>query len=439
MTKQIPEQSKQPPKPWYGGGRGLLVGIGLGLAIAFVSSRTIPSGQASRSGPKEAIAAKSQAPVQTVTVVEVESTAVSRTLDATGTVAAFEMIPVTAQATGLQIEAVLVEEGSYVKTGQLLARLNSSVLRAQLAQANAAVAQAEARLAELRAGSRSEEIAQARAQVAEAKARADLARERAQRYQSLRKDGAIAQDQLDEVLAEKDRTAANLQEAQRRLALVQAGPRREVLTQAAAQLAEAKAQVQLVTAQLKETRVLAPRSGKIAQRNARVGDTTSSSEELFQIIQNGRLELQVKVPETQLAQIRPRQKVAVTSGSDATLQLTGTVREIDPLVDAESRQAIVKVDLPNAASVQPGMFLKAAITTSASAGLTVPSEAVLPQPDGSAIAYKLNADRTVAATEIEVGKLLPGERVEILSGLETGDLVAVKGAAYLKDGDLVEF
>jgi len=439
VTKQIPEQSEQPPQPWYGGGRGLLIGIGLGLAIAFVGSRIIPPGQASRTAPEEAIAAKSKAPVQTVTVAEVESTTVSRTLDATGTVAAFEMIPVTAQATGLQIESVLVEEGSYVKTGQPLVRLNSAVLRAQLAQANAAVAQAEARLAELQAGSRSEEIAQARAQVTEAKARSDLARERARRYQSLRKDGAIAQDRLDEVLTEKQRTAANLQEAQRRLALVQAGPRREVVTQAEARLAEAKAQVQLVTAQLKDTNVLAPRSGKIAQRNARVGDTTSSSQELFQIIQNGRLELRVQVPETQLSQIRPGQKVAITSGSDAALKLTGTVREIDPLVDAESRQAIVKVDLPSAASLQPGMFLKAAITTSSSAGLTIPSGAVLPQPDGNAIAYKVNADSTVAATAIEVGKLLPGERVEILSGLNAGDRIAVKGAAYLKDGDRVEF
>ncbi|MGK7873349.1 MAG: efflux RND transporter periplasmic adaptor subunit [Xenococcaceae cyanobacterium] len=434
------------------GGRGLLIGMGIGIVLTLGGERLLSSQQTNDSTTAAPPAIASQASAQSVTVAEVETSQINRTLKATGTVAAFELIPVLSQAKELQIKQVLVDEGAFVKAGQVLARLDDSVLRAQLAQAMASVAQAEARLAELRAGTRSEEIARARenvrsaeAEVVQAESDLDLARKRVQRNQNLEAEGAITRDSLDEVLNEErskqsslQQAQASLREAQQQLAQLQAGPRREVIAQAEAQLAEDKAQVQLVTAQLKDTRVVAPVSGKVAERDARVGDITSSSETLFTIIENGRLELRVKVLETQLPQIRPGQRVEITSGADSSLMLSGTLREIEPIVDEESRQAIVKVDLPAQKSLKPGMFLRASITTSAATSLTVPMGAVLPQSDGSAIAYVLQEDNTVKAQPVEMGEILTRERVEIKSGLSRGDRVVVKGAAYLKEGDRVE-
>lgn len=444
------ETSNAAKTPWYSGGRGILLGIAMGLALAFVGSRIVPPGQANPDSTSPP-AAKTQAPAQSVTVAEVKLVPVSRTLDATGTVTAFEMLPVMSQATGLQIKNVLVEEGDFVKAGQTLVRLDDSVLQAQLAQARASVAQAEARVAELRAGSRSEEIARAKesirsaeAGVRQAESDLNLASQRAVRNRMLQAEGAIARDRLDEVLnvernsqAALDQARAQLQEARQQLAELEAGPRPEAIAQAEAQLAQAKGQVQLITAQLNDTRVVAPASGKIAKREASVGDLTSSSKKLFEIIQNGRIELQAKVPETQLPQIRPGQSVEIASDADSKLRLTGTVREIDPIVDAESRQATVKVDLPAGANLKPGMFLRAAIVTSAATGLTAPTEAILPQADGSSLAYIVQPDNTVKAQTLEIGKILPGGQVEIKSGLNSGDRIVLKGAAYLKDGDRI--
>jgi multidrug efflux pump subunit AcrA (membrane-fusion protein) len=70
-------------------------------------------------------------------------------------------------------------------------------------------------------------------------------------------------------------------------------------------------------------------------------------------------------------------------------------------------------------------------------GLAIPAKAVLPQPDGTAIAYRLNPDNTVSAQRVEVGKVLPDGRVEVRSGLQAGQGVVVKGGPYLKDGDRV--
>ncbi|MGD2179686.1 efflux RND transporter periplasmic adaptor subunit [Lusitaniella coriacea] len=436
---------------WLSGGRGVVLGVGLGLFFALIGSRIVQPGSANDAQKPETPAAESQAPARSVTVAEVESQAVNRTLDATGTVEAFEMIPVMAEATGLKIQSVLVDEGDIVQKGQLLARLDNSILQAQLVQAQAGVQEAEARLAQLRAGSRTEEVARARESASSAKAAVrqaqsdlTLARQRAQSNRMLASEGAIARDRLNEVLtiernsqAALDSAQARLREAQQQLAQVRAGSRPEEIAQAQAQLSQAKGQVQLVTAQLADTQVVAPRGGKIAERNARVGETTSSSTTLFKIVQNGRLELQVKVPETQLPQIRPGQKVEITSDSDSQLRLTGTVRDIDPIVDSESRQATVNVNLPNNANLKPGMFLRAAIITSATPGVTVPADAILPQTDGSAIAFVLQPDNTVKAQTVETGQILPNGRVEIKSGLKPRDRAILKGASYLKDRDRV--
>ena len=439
---------------WLSGGRSLLLGMGIGVILAVGTTHLL-----SRQKPSKAIATSSSnsvslAPAQTVTVAEVETSPINRSLEATGTVAAFELIPVLSQALGLQIQQILADEGDFVKAGQVLARLDNSVLQAQLNQAQAALAQSEARLAELRAGTRIEEIARARenvrsaeAAVVQAKSDLDLAKKRVQRNQNLEAEGAIARDRLDEILNRErifesslQQAQARLREAQQQLAQLKAGPRREVIIQAEAQVARDKGQIQLVMAQMKDTRVVAPVSGKIAERNARVGDVTRSldSQRLFSIIQNGRLELRLKVPETQLPLISVGQNVEITSDANSSMRLVGKVQKILPVVDEESRIATVSVDLPSQNTLKPGMFLRASVITSKLQGLTVPTEAVLPQADGSAIAYVLQDDNTVKAESVEMGEILPGEKVEIKSGLKRGDRLVVKGAPFLKDGDRVE-
>ncbi len=452
LKKDSSSQNQEPQTPRLSGARLLLLGVGIGVALTMAATRFLSTPQQQKSAQTvPAPAITSQSPAQSVTIAPVNTTSVNRTLKATGTVAAFELISVLSQATGLQIQQVLVDEGDFVQAGQVIVILDAGVGQARLAQAQAAVAQAEARVAELRAGNRAEEIARARESVKMAKADLtqaqsdwDLAKKRVERNRNLQVEGAIALDRLDEfVNDERSKKAivqqlqAKVRETQQQLLEFEAGPRPQVIAQAVAQLAEAKAQVQLNNAQLKDTRVVAPVSGKVATRNARVGDVTSSSQALFTIIENGRLELQVKLPETDLPLIRPGQKVTVSSDADSRLQLLGTIREINPTVNEESRQATLKIDLPAQASLKPGMFLRAAITTSTATSLTIPMGAVLPQANGQSIVYLLQADKTVKAQPVTTGEILANEQVEILKGLTQGDRVIVKGAAFLADGDRV--
>jgi multidrug efflux pump subunit AcrA (membrane-fusion protein) len=84
------------------------------------------------------------------------------------------------------------------------------------------------------------------------------------------------------------------------------------------------------------------------------------------------------------------------------------------------------------------MFVQASVISSTSQRLTVPSEAVLPQSNGDAIVYVLQADNTVKAQSVALGEILSDQRVAIKEGLSQGDRVIVKGAPYLKNGDRVE-
>ena len=427
--------------------QSLLMGMGFGALFALGATRLIPQPQKAAPVP-----AKIQ-PIQglAVTTAKVQLTPVNQTLKATGTVTAVEMIPILSQSTGLQIEQILVDEGDYVQVGQLLARLDDSIPQAQKAQEIASIAESQAKLAELNAGSRREEIQRAKetvnriqAEIQQAQSDWDLAKKRVERNQTLQIEGAIAQDRLDEVLNEErskkallQQSQARLREAQAQLAQLEAGPRLEVKAQAIAQLAAAKSRLQLVEAQLKNTRVISPVRGKIVKRNAKLGDITSSQTPLFEIIEDNRLELQLKVPENQLKTLRIGQSVTIYSDSDNRIQLEGKIREIYPTVDANSRQALIKVSLPGDTSLKPGMFLEGAIITKTATSKTIPMEAVLPQADGTSLVYLLQADNTVRSQRVKIGEIMADQRVEILEGLNPGDQVIVKGGAYLKDGDAV--
>ncbi|MDJ0897984.1 MAG: efflux RND transporter periplasmic adaptor subunit [Xenococcus sp. MO_188.B8] len=453
----------------------LIIGIGLGLSIAWGGAKLIspianeksiaasetqtvaePSGEKPSGVARHTRAFPSSGSpsgvARQVTVTEVASNTVTRSLKASGTVEAYELIPVMSQATGLQIQEILVDEGDYVEKGQVLARLNSNALEAEYLQAQGTVAQAEARLAEIEAGTRFEEIARAQervkslaAEVARAESDLDLVTKRVERNQTLETEGAIARDLLDEIYNEERINRANLEQAQAKLAegkqelaQLQAGERPEVKLAAKAELLQAQGRLKLVETQLQDATVTAPASGIIAERNGTLGELTSNSDNLFTIIENGRLELRLKIPETSISQIQPQQKVQIISQYNSQ-PLIGTVREIDPVIDSQSRQATVNIDLPSQVALKPGMFLRATISTATAPGKTVSVKALLPQADGSAIAFVVQDDNTVKAQSVEIGEILADEKVEVIQGLQAGDLIVVKGAAYLKDGDAVSF
>lgn len=401
---------------WISGPKGLLIGLGLGLGLAFAGAQIA---QRQADNPSVAPADTEQVSSASVTTVRAESAPIRETITASGTVEAFDLLSVAPKASGLQIEAVTVREGDRVSAGQVLAVLDNSVMSAQMDQAEAQVSAALA------------QVTQAEAQAAEARAQAAEAQESYDRYAALYAQGAVSQEEL----SSRRTQLATAQQA--------VGSDVAAIESAEATVRSRRAEVAQINTQMGQTEVVAPESGVIAEKTATVGDIAAAGTPLFKIISGDRLELALSVPQSQLAKVNVGTTVQITSGSDENLQLQGTVRSIDPTLDAQSRKATVNVGLPGSDKLRPGMFLQAAIVTGSRQGVVVPAEAVLPQSNGGFVVYELNADNTVRAKTVDVGDRTPATgntpaMIEITAGLRPNTPVVVEGASYLQDGDLVD-
>jgi RND family efflux transporter MFP subunit len=300
---------------------------------------------------------------------------------ATGTVTAWRELQIAAEASGLAITAVAVEEGQIVKKGDLLVSLNDAVLRAQITQQDAVIAEARANVAN---------------------AETNLERGRA-----LSGSKAISDQTLDE--------------------------RANTLATAKAKLAAAEAALGQLRAQLAQTRIAAPADGLISRRAVNIGQVVSIGTELVRIVQDNRLEVDALVAEADLLTVNPQQSVGVIGPSGESSE--GHVRAIAPTVDTRTRLGTVHVALSEGTALRPGMFTRAEIASESSLAMTVPQSAVVWRGEQASV-FLLGRGNIVAARQVRTGRQVEGE-VEILAGLAGNETVVVKGAGFLTDGDLV--
>lgn len=318
---------------------------------------------------------------QAVTAVTVATADLPRIINASGTVTAWEEVPVGAEAGGLVATAVYVDEGQYVRQGQPLVQLNDALLRAQLRQQQAGVQTAQANLSR-------DEAALARAQ-------------------ELKERGFLSQASLDTALAEQRASAANLASAR-------------------ASLSETQTRVNQAT-------IRAPVSGLISSRSVTRGQIVAAGSELFRMVRDGRLELDARIPEAELALVRAGMSANIIS--DQAGQASGTVRIVTPQVDPETRLGVARVALTGGTALKPGMFARAEIDAGSQPSLTIPAAAVVFRENRAGV-YVLADDSTVRFAPITEGGRADG-LVAVAAGLEAGQRVVVEGAGFLGEGDQV--
>ena len=324
-------------------------------------------------------------PALTVTTAKPEQARLPLSFAANGNVAAWQEAVIGSESNGLRLQEVKVNVGDVVKKGEVIAVFDAAPVEADVAQAKAAVQEAEAN--------------------------ASAARADAKRARALQSSGAISEQQITQYIT-AERTAA-------------------------ARVASAKATLAQQQLRLKYTKVVAPDAGLISARNATVGAVAGVGTEMFRMIRQGRLEWRAEVTAAELPRIKPGQKAVVRTAGGKDVQ--GRVRTVAPTVDAQSRVALVYVDLPPALSanapLKAGMFASGQFALGESAALTVPQQAVAVR-DGFAYVFRLNADGRVSQLKVTTGRRL-GDRVEVTGGLPADALVVTSGAGFLNDGDLV--
>lgn len=387
----------------------------------------------------------------------------NKVLEINGSVEAWDPLAIGAEVNGLRIESVHCEEGQHVKAGQVLAELNSSVLRAQLEQERARLIANEAAYRKALQPNRDEDlnswkaavdqaessVAQEEASLRSVKANSQNAQENTRRYQELRRVGAVSQMDADNAKTSALTAEAEVAAAERRVLVARfaaeqtkqkhkmavSGGRQEDIQIAKSAMDEIRARIHQLEAQIAQTVVRTPSNGLVVKREAHIGEITAAGKVLFKIVRDDKLELRASVPEIDLHLISPRQKVAISTGMQSQSgTFTGVVREISPSVDPVTRHGMVKIDLPASPTIFSGMFLRGLVQLGEIEALCVPMKAVLNR-DGKTVVF-IRVGNKVVLREVRIAE--PSHNyVEVIAGLKPGDEVVVAGAGFLKDGDIV--
>ncbi len=248
-----------------------------------------------------------------------------------------EPIRLRAELTGRVIE-VLVREGDYVEAGQPLVRLDSELIAAELAEAEAQAAAATARLARVVAGPRAEELKAALERYKAASAAARQAHQRWQRRQALWEragaDTREVEDQQYAYLVAAARAAA----AEAEYLLLKAGPRQEDVRIAESLVSAAQARVRLLRHRLERLVIRAPVAGQVLQVNCRVGELLSPDAQTpaVVLVDRSRSHVRAFVEEYDAARVHAGMSAVITVDGKPGQELKGIVRRVSPIVQRKT-------------------------------------------------------------------------------------------------------
>jgi membrane fusion protein (multidrug efflux system) len=367
-----------------------------------------------RSGAADALPAEAK-PVSIETATAVEQP-ITRFIRASGTLTAQDDAEVAAEIAG-RIVATPVERGTQVRAGAELIRIAATEVEAQAREADANVAQIQARLGQPEGTLDMERVPE----VASAKATHDLAQADFKRSQMLHEKQLVAQSEFELRRAQVETTRRQYETA-----------RNNALQQNEA-LAAAKARATVARKALADTVVRAPFDGVVGERSVSVGDYVTRGTKVASVMRVDPLRVELTVPAQHMAAVAVGRVVTFTIDAYPGQTFTGRVRYVSPGIRADSRALVVEAVVPNkGGQLKPGLFATALIEEATqSKGILVPSAAVR-TVGGTSRVFVLTGDH-VEERIVTLGQPV-GEQVEITTGAKGGDVVATGGINQLVDG-----
>lgn len=372
-TYAAKQWNEQRSLPW----RWIILGILIvgGLVAAYLllgagESTAVPAADRDDQAPR-------------ITVVAPGTTTIEGAINATGTLAARRAMPVGVVGEGGRVVSVPVEQGQWVRAGQVLASIDRSV---QSQQARSAAAQIEV-----------------------AKSDASLAQANLDRALQLVERGFISKAEVDRLTATRDAASARVSVAQ--------------------------AQYNELLARNARLNIIAPAAGLLLERNVEPGQTVSGgSQALFVIAKGGEMELLAQVGETDLAKLSTGVNASITpSGMDKSF--TGQIWQLEPTIDAQTRQGTARIALSYAPGLRPGGFATAIINSGTIVAPMLPESAIL-SDDKGAFVYIVDKDNKVRRRGVTTGIVTPGG-VAIVSGLTGAEKVVLRAGGFLTEGETI--
>jgi RND family efflux transporter MFP subunit len=244
--------------------------------------------------------------------------------------------------------------------------------------------------------------------------------------QVARADAALAQNELQRAEALVSRGFVSKADVDRRRAARDA---------AAARVRVAEAQQRAAGARIRRLDIRAPTSGLILARNVEVGQVVGpGAGALFRLARGGEMEMRAQLSQQDMAQIRVGLPATVTPiGTDQSF--SGSIWQVAPVIDPQSRQGEVRIAIPYSASVRPGGFAEARIASGATTAPQLPQSAVLSDHKGSYV-YVINGKNEVERRGVKVGAV--GDAgVTVIEGLTGQEAVVLSAGPFLNPGQKV--
>ena len=372
-------------------------------------------------------------------------------LTVSGYVVAHHKIAVGSKVMG-RVAWIGVEKGDKVRKDQILVRLEDDEFRAQVNQAHAGVAAAQARLDQLRTGSRAEEKLQARAQVTQAEASLRNAEQEYSRMNQLYAERVVSKAELDRAVAQRDVAKAALEASRQLSAMTEIGPRSEEIRAAEAQLQQAGAALDYAETQLRSTEIRAPVGGTVLQRMVERGEMVTPSAfgesgartSVVSLADLQDLQIELDISQADFARLKMGQRAEIVPEAFSDLRYSGQITEISPQADRAKATVQVKVRVENPDQrLLPEMnarvnFLSEASPTSGVTAVRqplVPRAAVVRRGDNDFV-FVIKKDR--AEQRVIRRGAESGEFFTVLDGLNGGELVAISNVEKLHEGHRVK-
>jgi len=445
--------------------------IALGGLVALIAHRGYQR-YLEKKAAVEARKKETAAEVPKVRVTTVRTGTVRRLARLTGTVHPMAEVRLMAKVSG-RLERLRLPDGTAIERGTVIPRpgicvavIDHEAFAAQLRQAEAALDALKAQQAEIEAGARPQELEIARANVrgaeaavkaaeaavAQAKAALDNATKEYERMRNLYRDKVVTKQQLDaaeaqfEIAREKHRAALEqarsareqLLAAQQKLRLTEEGARKEERQAIAARVRQAEAALELARINFDECTVETPIAGVVAEKHLDEGNMVGPTTPIITIVQIETAKVVVGVNERDVRFVVPgktRALVRLDAYPGETFE--GAVARVSPVADERTRTVEVEIHIPNPErKLKPGMFARVELLLEERRGVpVVPADAVLRLEEGD-FAYVVN-DNVAHRRAVRLG-LRGGEMVEVVEGLEPGEMVITHGLRLVADGGKVE-
>ncbi|HMP04096.1 MAG TPA: efflux RND transporter periplasmic adaptor subunit [Gemmatales bacterium] len=404
-----------------------------GLGLVFLSTFILHAGCQQETGPREEVVR----PVKTQIVFAGEDI---RTRTFPGRVEASRKVELAFQVPGV-LAKLPVKEGQKLSMGDLIAQLRQEEFEARLQALQAQLDQARATLRALQAGDRPQQRLRLEAAVRAAAAKMQNALTERDRYAQLLRSRAVARADFDlretQYRVAKEEHAAAVQMLEKGMVA-----REEDLDAQEAQVRGLEARVVEAHIALRDSTLLAPYDGIVAQRFVEEGQSIQAKSLIVRFQDVDEIEIAVDVPETvMLADIRSADIVSLRAefsgapGLEFPVQIREIAQNADPTTQTFRVTAAMKA--PENLTLRPGMtatvtaaFRRAAILGS---NIHVPANAVVRDAQGQAIVWLLGPENKLERQAVKLGEARGG-RLEILDGLQPGARVVVAGAAMLRDG-----